>query len=538
MLKATQLVYKPVLQCLDLSLNPGEMVGLVGGNGSGKSTLLRLLAGLAQPQSGGLEIDGVSSSSPDFVAHCRRSLGLVFQNPESQLVANTVDEEVAFGPGQLGLPQEQLRERVEWALHQVGLWERRHWQSHALSGGQKQRLALAAVLAMRPRYLLLDEPTSMLDPQARRELMKYLHGLRGQVAILLVTHRSEELEDCDRVLHLREGELADELSAATLWDQPHRFSELGLAVPTPLQLRECLQQFSPTAPFQVAPVETAENFAVFEDLHYEYARGTPLRHEALRGIDCQLPSGRCSALVGQTGSGKSTLLQHLNLILRPQKGRFQLLGQWVQAKTKARPIRQQVGILFQQPESQFFQETVWDEVAYGPNNFGLDAEKNVREALAQVDLPAESFAKRSPFELSGGEQRRLALACALAYRPQALVLDEPTAGLDWRHRLTVWDLLRQLPGSLTIISHDLEEVGELANHLVWLEAGRVRAQGAPEDLFAELARAGFAIPAWSEWAEQHFPGSAVPVHREQFQRWQCPPHGQQLGPELDPNDHD
>ncbi|MBS2037641.1 ATP-binding cassette domain-containing protein [bacterium] len=520
MLKATQLVYKPVLHSLDLSLEPGEMVGLVGGNGSGKSTLLRLLAGLVQPQGGSLEIDGVTSGSAEFSTQARRALGMVFQNPESQLVANTVDEEVAFGPGQLGLPSSELHERVEWALHQVGLWERRHWQSHALSGGQKQRLALAAVLAMRPRYLLLDEPTSMLDPQARRELMQYLHGLRGQVGILLVTHRSEELEGCDRVLHLLQGQIAEEVNASSLWQQPERFASLELSVPTSLQLDQCLQRSTPSTPYIPLPAPSAPDFARFEDLHYEYARGTPLRHQALRGIDCHLPSGQRSALLGQTGSGKSTLLQHLNLILRPQKGRFHLLGQWIEPKTSARPIRQQVGILFQQPESQFFQETVWDEVAYAPSNFGLEVEKNVREALAQVDLPVESYAKRSPFELSGGEQRRLALACTLAYRPRALVLDEPGAGLDWRHRRNLWELLRQLDVSLTLISHDLEEVGELASHLVWLEAGRVRAQGTPESLFPELAGAGFQIPAWSEWAAEHFPNTPVPVNRLQFEQWQ------------------
>jgi energy-coupling factor transporter ATP-binding protein EcfA2 len=520
MLKATQLVYKPALHSLDLTLHPGEMVGLVGGNGSGKSTLLRLLAGLVPAQSGTLEIDGVSSKDREFPSLCRRSLGLVFQNPESQLVANTVDEEVAFGPGQLGLPQSELKQRVEWALQQVGLLERRSWQSHALSAGQKQRLALAAVLAMRPRYLLLDEPTSMLDPQARRDLMGNLQELRGQVGILMVTHRSEELEGCHRILHLQDGQISSEVSAATLWREPSRFAELELAVPTQLQLKQLLETSTPTTAYKPTATQANENFAQFENLHYQYARGTPLRHEALRGITCRFPIQACSALVGQTGSGKSTLLQHLNLLLRPQSGRCHLFGREIDSKTPARPIRQQVGMLFQQPESQFFQETVWDEVAYGPANFRQEVEKATREALAQVDLPAEKFARRSPFELSGGEQRRLALACALAYRPQALVLDEPGAGLDWRHRERIWELLQQLEASLTIISHDLEEVGQLASHLVWLETGQVRAQGPPETLFPQLAEAGFEVPAWSDWSNQTFPNTPVPVNRRQFQEWQ------------------
>lgn len=523
MLKAIQLAHKPVLQSIDLSVSPGEMVALVGGNGSGKSTLLRLLAGLATVQSGRVEIDGTASDSPDFQSICRRSLGMVFQNPESQLVANTVDEEVAFGPGQLGLPRDELYQRVEWALRQVGLWERRDWQSHALSAGQKQRLALAAVLAMKPRYLLLDEPTSMLDPQARRDLLRYLSGLRGQVGIVLVTHRSEELEFCDRVLHLRQGSIDLEHSAPSLWQNPSLFAGLELSIPTELRLRSLLAEKTPAHPFQRETNLPAEDFASFENLEYEYGRGTPMRHQALKGVDCRLPLSICTALIGQTGSGKSTLLQHLNLLLRPQTGRCRLWGEEIGEKTLARPIRRQVGMLFQQPESQFFQETVWDEVAYAPANFGLEVEKNTRAALAQVDLPAEQFARRNPFELSGGEQRRLALACALAYQPRALVLDEPSAGLDWSHRQRIWQLLRGLDVTLTLISHDLEEVGELAQHLVWLDQGKVVQQGSPGQLFGPLQLAGFEIPAWSNWASHQFPQTSLPVNEGEFRHWQNAP---------------
>jgi len=521
MLKAIQLAHKPVLQSVDLSVSPGEMVALVGGNGSGKSTLLRLLAGLVPVQGGRVEIDGTASDSPDFGNACRSKLGMVFQNPESQLVANTVDEEVAFGPGQLGLPSAELHERVEWALGQVGLWERRNWQSHALSAGQKQRLALAAVLAMKPRYLLLDEPTSMLDPQARRDLMLYLSQLRGQVGILLVTHRSEELEFCDRILHLREGSIDQEHTSIGLWKSPDLFAGLEMAIPTELRLRALLNQATPQNPFQHNPALPAEDFARFENLEYEYARGTPLRHQALSGATCRLPLEICTALIGKTGSGKSTLLQHLNLLLRPQKGTCQLWGQTIGEKTPARPIRQQVGMLFQQPESQFFQETVWDEVAYAPANFGLEVKKSVSQALAQVDLAEEKFARRNPFELSGGEQRRLALACALAYQPRALVLDEPGAGLDWHHRQRIWQLLNHLDVSLTVVSHDLEEVGQLAQHLIWLDQGRVLRQGSPAELFGPLQKAGFEIPAWSRWAAEQFPDSPLPVNESEFGRWQA-----------------
>lgn len=512
MLKAQQLTYPPVLKEINLELSPGEMVALVGANGSGKSTLLRLLSGLLTPASGQVTLDG----GRDFRTH----LGLVFQNPESQLVANTVDEEVAFGPGQQGLSASELVERVEWALTRVGLWERRSWQSHALSAGQKQRLALAAVLACRPRYLLLDEPTSMLDPAARRELLELLRQLRGEVGILLITHRSEELEGCDRILHLAGGEIAVELTNASLWSAPERFSSLDLEVPGALRLQSWLADGRPARPFELLPANGCGALADCESLSYTYAGGTPLAHQALRQVTCRVPRGTPTALVGQTGSGKSTLLQHFNLLLRHQAGSLSLFDAPVTPTTPAQPLRRRMGMLFQQPESQFFQETVWDEVAYGPANFGLEVESHCREALEAVGLPAEQFAARSPFELSGGEQRRLALACVLAYRPEGLILDEPTAGLDRHHRALVWDLLRCQSASLVLISHDLEEVGELARHLIWLSQGQVVEQGPPEHLYPRLAQAGFEIPAWSLWAIQTFPEhSTVPVNPLQFGNW-------------------
>lgn len=506
-LEARQLSYPPVLQEINLTLEVGEMVALVGANGSGKSTLLRLLAGLLQPAHGRVNAD-------------RRQIGLVFQNPESQLVANTVDEEVAFGPGQHGLAGPELAERVEWALTRVGLWERRSWQSHALSAGQKQRLALAAVLACRPRYLLLDEPTSMLDPAARAELLHLLQELKSEVGILLITHRSEELQGCNRVLHLAGGAIAQELSGTALWAEPERFASLGLEIPGSLRLKAWLAGGRPLRAFEFAEPQMAGSIANCRDLSFTYAGGTPLAHQALCQVSCRIPRRVATALVGQTGSGKSTLLQHFNLLLRHQAGSLELFETPVTATTPAQPLRRRMGMLFQQPESQFFQESVWDEVAYGPANFGLPVEQACREALEQVGLPVDQFAGRSPFELSGGEQRRLALACVLAYRPEGLILDEPTAGLDSHHRALVWQLLRQQSATLVLISHDLEEVGELAGHLVWMSQGRVCRQGPPEELYPELFRAGFQIPAWSEWAGREFPDQrAVPVSATQFAGW-------------------
>jgi energy-coupling factor transport system ATP-binding protein len=518
MLRATDLTYSSILQGVSLALEPGELVALVGPNGAGKSTLLRLLSGLLEPQAGSMEVDGVGSDShAEFARACRQHTGMVFQNPETQFVANTVEEEVAFGPGQLGLPPAELRSRVDWALQVAGLEARAGWQSHALSAGQKQRLAIASVLALKPRYLLLDEPTSMLDPPGRDDLLALLDELKESIGILLVTHRGIEVARCDRVLRVAEGKVAYSGPAPATAAE---FAALGLDEPATVRLAE-LGPAPPPHGFS-PPAHGCSPWAHSERLSYTYSVGTPLAYQALRGVTCDVPAGRCTAIVGQTGSGKSTFLQHLNLLLRPQSGTLQLFGEEIRAGTPARPYRRRVGLLFQQPEAGFFQETAWDEVAYGPANFGLAVEQSVRDAMQAVGLAPEEFGSRSPFDLSGGEQRRLALACVLACQPDVLVLDEPTAGLDPHFRQLFWSLLHGLLErglSLVLISHDLEEVGELARHVVWFDKGVVRGQGSPAELFPVLAENGFTLPAWSAWAAGHFPGSPVPTSWSDFRNW-------------------
>lgn len=518
MLRATDITYESILQGVSLSLEAGEMVALVGPNGAGKSTLLRILCGLLEPDGGAVELEGVSSvDHAAFVRACRQHTGLVFQNPETQLVANTVEEEVAFGPGQLALPASELRERVDWALSVAGLAGRATWQSHALSAGQKQRLAIASVLALKPRYLLLDEPTSMLDPKARSELLDLLVSMKAEVGILLITHRGEDVCRCDRALLLRDGTVAQ--STGTPQDAAG-FMALGLDVPGLLRVQQ-VSPIKPALPFAALQFD-ATPFAEASCLEHVYARATPLAHQALHEVTCALPQGRCTAIVGETGSGKSTFLQHLNLLIRPQKGSLRLFGSEITARTAAMPYRRRVGMLFQQPESGFFQETAWDEVAYGPENFGRPVEASTRAAMLAVGMPAEEFGSRSPFELSGGEQRRLALACVLACEPEVLVLDEPTAGLDPHFRQSFWTLLHGLLDgglSVVLISHDLEEVGELADHIVWFAGGRVRGQGSPHTLLLDLGRAGYPLPAWSDWALSHYPGGPVPASWDEFRHW-------------------
>lgn len=520
MLRATQLCCPGLFENLDLTLQVGETVGLAGPNGSGKSTLLRLLGGLLPVSSGSLEVAGWNSEDPGFRQACRRHIGMVFQNPESQLVANTVEEEVAFAPGQLGVSRPELETRVQEALERVGLLERRQWQSHALSAGQKQRLALAAVLAQRPDILLLDEPFSMLDPPARSHLLDVLEGLCASHGILIVSHHAQVLQRCQRLLVLQQGNLREFSDVSAVFADPQLLAELGLEEPP----RPPGGPY-PARTYRPAPQpESAGTFAALTGLEHVYAKNTPLAHRSLQALHLSIARGSTTAIIGHTGSGKSTLLQHLNLLLRPAAGQLALLGQAIDPKTPVRPLRRRIGMLFQQPETQFFQETVAREIAFAPHNFSCLRPDTVESALRQLQLPVE-LAERSPFELSGGEQRLVALASVLAYDPEVLLLDEPSAGLDPPRRQQLWQLLknwRQGQRSLLFISHDLEEVAELADDVLWLEHGQVRGQGSPPALFPLLARSGFELPLWSTAYLAQHPDSPCPTTRDQFFEWLAP----------------
>ena len=407
-----------------------------------------------------MEVDG----APVRERSVRLKVGLVFQNPDSQLVTSVVEDEVAFGPENLNLPASEIRERIVWALRAVGLEEHRQFPPQLLSGGQKQRLAIAGALALKPRYLVLDEPTSMLDPDARRGFLECLHGLE-EVGILMVTHHLEELAGFDRLWALADGNIKLDLATAELEQHRDELQQLGVYFPEPVS-------------FDRARPEVPGGSAAFElsGVSRVYAAGTPYTRTALREVSWSALEGRGTGVVGPTGSGQSTLAQHLNGLLRPQTGSVKVGGRAVEGDLAW--LRARVGYVFQLPETQFFEETAFQEVSFGPRNFGVQPlEQTVHEAMEAVGLPPSEFSKRSPYALSGGEKRRLALASTLASKPQVLVLDEPTSGLDGASRRQVIALLRNWNATLVVISHHLEELVQLVHDLLILREGRVVRQG-------------------------------------------------------------
>ncbi len=504
----------PVLRGIDLAFREGESVALIGANGSGKTTLIRCLNGLLQPTGGDVRIDGLSVLNPDQVYEIRKRVGMVFQNPDDQIVSAQVEREIAFGLENLGVPTPDMRRRVDEVLDRFFLGRYRIYPPHLLSGGERQRLALAAVIAMRPRYLLLDEPTALLDPGSRRALLDLLNDLHqsADVTPLLVTQSPEEAACADRVVALHKGRVALDGPPQEVFSQADRLAQIGLAPPaaasiaarvglpppaplTPEDLADRLPD-SPdgTSPSHTTPpsIPLGSSVITSRNLRHVYNPGLSTETVALHSLDLDVAQGALLALIGPNGSGKSTFAQHLNGLLEPTEGELTVCGITLSKTRTLLNLRRRVGLIFQFPEAQLFADTVFEDVAFGPRNLGLpDVETLVNQALRDVGLAPEAFSPRSPFALSGGEKRRVAIAGVLAMRPELLVLDEPTAGLDPAGAAEIETLLLRLQtegATLLLISHDMDCVARLSNRIVALDAGRLCFDASPQDAFADRNR--------------------------------------------------
>lgn len=559
----------PALDGVNLNIEDGEFFCILGGNGSGKSTFAKHLNALLQPDAGTVRINGMDASGPELVYDIRSTAGMVFQNPDDQLVATLVEDDVAFGPENLGVESAQIAQRVREALKGVGLVGFERHETHALSGGQKQRVALAGVLAMEPRVLILDEASSMLDPRGRKGLMKACHALHDRgMTIVMITHFMEEAAEADRVAVFRAGRVAmlgtpeeiltraDELEQLNL-DMPASCS-LGMAlsarsVPVCAQVREADMvaqisrlyaerggadvadgaQVSRANAANVAGV-AAEHCAsepVIELSHvsYSYSLSARERHRwhkravdsareqrqakwgnnprnpwALRDVSLTVHRGEFLGLAGHTGSGKSTLVQHLNGLIRPQGGSVHALGLDLSQKKGAAAVKAKVGVVFQYPERQLFAETVAQDVAFGPRNLGLpqdEVARRVASSLARVGLDLAAIGDKSPFELSGGQQRRVAFAGVLAMEPEVLVLDEPMAGLDPAARRDFLGLIGRLHReglTVVMVSHSMDDLANCCDRIVVMNEGAVFAEGTPAQVFSradELKSIGLGVPA-------------------------------------------
>lgn len=525
---------------VSLHIGRGEFVAVVGGNGSGKSTLARLLNALLLPAAGRVLIAGLDTRAAAHRAEIRRRVGLVFQNPENQIVASTVEDDIAFGPENLGLAPDDIEQRVRRALATMGIAHLASAEPHHLSGGQQQRVAIAGILAMEPDLICLDEPTSSLDPRARSDVMAAVAQLHAAGhAVLLITHHMVEASQAGRVIVLAQGRVVLDAPPVEAFADP-RLEGWGIepppatlawralgrpgGLPPPLDMETLAERLlprlrrsplRPVAPAAAATGPDGSRGLRLEGITYRFpatsgGAGAP---PALDGVDLRLTPRECVALLGATGSGKSTLALHAGALLRPLRGTVTVDGlrpwqerRWRRARV-LRAVRRTVGVVFQRPEAQFFEETVEDEVAFGPRNFGLSEARARQAALAALEWMGldPAAASRSPFELSGGEMRRVAIASVLAFSPEYLLLDEPTAGLDARGRRTVLELVGALRGrgcGVLLITHRMEEAGALADRLVVLARGRVVAAGPPRAVFGLGARL-------ADWGLEPPPGAML-----------------------------
>ena len=530
---------------VSLSIKKGDFVGILGHNGSGKSTLAKQLAALLKPSGGIIYVNGMDTAKDELLLSIRKTAGMVFQNPDNQLIGNIVEEDIAFGPENMGIPREEIEERITRALEATGMSAYREHSPNALSGGQKQKIAISGVLSMEPECIIFDEPTAMIDPEGRKEVLKAIYDLNRlkHITIIYITHFLDEVSKADYLYVMKQGAITLEGSPEILFKMPEQLTENNLELPfeisliaelrkkglnipkeiyTKQQLLEffkCMQQEEGFL-FQEKKVENQqkkciaetekEKGIVLKNISYQYKkRSAEEAKDALKDVSLSIKPGEFVAIVGKTGSGKSTLIQHLNGLLQPQSGQYFFEGQDIWSKKyDLKKLRQKVALCFQYPEYQLFDETILKDIAFGPKNLGFDkkkCEEKARYAMKLVGLPAE-LEKVSPFSLSGGQKRRVALAGILAMEPEYLILDEPVAGMDAPGKKVLFQLLHHLNKdkgiTIVLVSHNMDDVAAHADRVLIMEDGTLKMDGTTREIFArkdDLTTMGLGIPQTVEF---------------------------------------
>ena len=568
---------------LNFTIEEGSFVCVLGHNGSGKSTLAKLFNALQIPTEGCVIISGMDSREEANVFPIREKVGMVFQNPDNQIIASVVEEDVGFGPENIGVPTEEIWKRVADALEAVNMEAYRLKSPNHLSGGQKQRVAIAGTLAMEPKTIVLDEPTAMLDPSGRAEVIRSVRELNQKkgITIILITHYMEETVDADRIILMDQGKLVLDGTPKEIFSKVEELKSLRMDVPLITDLahelrlsgmpisegilkeeelvEELLSIFGEDSfvegiekgqteeeHSQATSISSEEKeieaeiekeiekdfILKVENLSCIYQKGTAMESYALKDIHLSIKRGSFSALIGHTGSGKSTLLQHFNGLIKPETGEISvhfrknpaLILQdkgFLFRKGKKRKVEKEgvlsfreegfdfqglrfkVGLVFQYPEYQLFEETVFEDVLFGPKNQGLsleDAKKEAEEALRSMGVE-EALWQKSPFELSGGQKRRVAIAGVLAMDPELLILDEPTAGLDPAGREELFQVIAHLQEryamTILLVSHSMDDVARYAEEVFVLNQGECIRQGSPEEVFShkkEMEELGLGLP--------------------------------------------
>ena len=567
------------LSALNFSIEAGSFVCILGHNGSGKSTLAKLFNALQLPTEGTILVSGMDSREEKNIFPIRREVGMVFQNPDNQIIASVVEEDVGFGPENIGLPTDEIWQRVNNALSAVHMEAYRLKSPNHLSGGQKQRVAIAGTLAMEPKTIVLDEPTAMLDPSGRKEVLESVLELKRKkgISIILITHYMEEAVNADRILLMDSGKLVMDGSPREVFQNVERLKEYRMDVPLITELSHKLQKLGfpiektilkkeeleeelfklkeegfslqESKPEKEAAIQEEADVQKDADIKGEnphagdyivevnhlsaiFQEGTAMESYALKDLSVKIRRGSLTAVIGHTGSGKSTLVQHLNGLIKAKSGEifvsfrenpplvkteksflfFKGKKTITEKRGKLslseegfdyRALRFKVGLVFQYPEYQLFEETVLLDVMFGPLNQGKsreEAEVLAKDALESLGIGEELYAK-SPFELSGGQKRKVAIAGVLAMGPELLILDEPTAGLDPAGRDELFEeiagLRKNYAMTILLVSHSMDDVARYADEVLVLHQGELKLEGTVEEVFSkkeELEKMGLGLP--------------------------------------------
>ncbi len=514
-----------ILKGVDLTIKKGEFIALLGRNGSGKTTFSKQLNAILRPSEGTVTVDEMGTKDADKTYEIRQRVGMVFQNPDNQMVAANVEEEVAFGPENLGMESDIIVARVKQALEQVRMWKRRKTAPNHLSGGQKQRIAIAGILAMHPDYIVLDEPTAMLDPKGRKEVMEALQRLNQEqeMTVILITHDMEEAALASRVILLADGQMRFDGRPEKFFGADALLAEMGMEAPLSYRVQQAMGsaanlQSGAGEKRDKCKIDALDTFEKdkallsLQHVSYIYSLGTAYEKVALDDVNLSLGKGEIVGLAGHTGSGKSTMIQLLNGLLKPTSGTVTFEGKDIHAKGySGNYLRSKVGMVFQYPEHQMICDTVWEDVAFGPSKQGLTGEAcetRVEEALRFVDLP-EKYYQASPLQLSGGQKRRVAIAGVLAMHPEYIILDEPAAGLDAAGKREIFDRIRRMSREqgigVLLVSHSMEDLAEYADRIIVLDDGKKILDDRPAQIFAKretLADCGLDVPETVKLADK------------------------------------
>jgi len=542
------------LKGIDLTIDKGEFILLTGPSGCGKTTFCRTLNGLIPHFYNGDMKGEVTVTGFNVREHptykLAQHVGLIFQNPDNQIFALTVEKDVAFGLENQGVPKDKMREEISWALETTGIDHLKDRATHEMSGGQKQRLAIASILAMKPKVLVLDEPTSFLDPLGAERIFRVLDTLNKEyeMTILLIEHRVDlATQYVDRVIIFSDGQIANQGSPEEVFtDETTRL--VGVGIPRVIELSDRLKSKgilldrTPLNPTMLVEQlqdrikrENASRKAVDPDLDLYTGEqwvnpiieiegvtfSYPSVDKALDDVSLTIHKGEFVAIMGENGAGKTTLVKHLNGLLRPEEGRIKIDGADI-ADLSVANLARKVGLVFQNPDDQLFSENVEEEISFALRNFGFGSDvidKRVDWAVNLLDL--ERYRKSSPFILSGGERKRVALGSVLAWDPEIVVLDEPTIGQDYAQKERLRHFLMQLRTqgkTIVIVTHDVEFVAECKPRIVLMADGKIIADGPIKKVMTDkeaMARASVTPPeitkVFQQLSEYGLPDNVIDV---------------------------